>query len=138
MSTNHEIPVGAMAEYSLVVTHDLTIAAIDPRLPEVLATPMMINSMEIAAARAIQPYLADGWISVGVVVDIRHLAATPEGATVRARARVINVDGKRITFAVEAYDDVEKIGEGTHVRALVELPRFLRMVEQKRARPSRS
>jgi len=131
MSVIHSIQVGTTGEQSSVVTHDVTIASVDGRLPSVLATPAMINFMEITAAQAIEPYLPDGWMSVGVVVNVRHLAATPEGATVRVTARVTEVDEKRITFAVEAYDHVEKIGEGTHVRALVERSRFQRAVEYK-------
>lgn len=131
MTPVYHIPVGATAEQELVVTHDLTIASLDDRLPNVLATPAMINLMELTAAKAIEPYLPDGWLSVGVVVNVRHLAATPEGATVRVMARVTDVDGKRISFAVEAHDQVEKIGEGTHVRALVERSRFLSAVQHK-------
>jgi predicted thioesterase len=131
MSAIHRIPVGTTAEQSVIVTPDLTISSIDARLPSVLATPAMINFMEITAARAIGPFLAEGWISVGVLVNVRHLAATPEGATVRVTAKVIEINNKRITFAVEAYDHVEKIGEGTHVRAVVERSRFLRMLEYK-------
>jgi predicted thioesterase len=131
MSAIHSIPVGATGQQSVVVTRDITIASLDDRLPSVFATPAMINFMEITAAQAIEPYLPDGWLSVGVVVNVRHLAATPEGATVRVTATVTEVGDKRVTFAVEAHDEVEKIGEGTHVRALVERSRFLRAVQQK-------
>jgi predicted thioesterase len=93
---------------------------------------MMIYLMEIAAAEAIQPYLPEGWISVGVSVAVRHLAATPVGMTVTARAEVIAVDERTVTFSVEAYDEREKIGEGTHVRAPVELARFLQRIAAKR------
>ena len=85
---------------------------------------MMIYLMEVAAADAIQPHLPDGWVSVGVAVSIRHLAATPVGLTVTATARVTRVSDGTIAFAVEAHDGVESIGDGTHVRAAVELARF--------------
>jgi len=127
------IPMGASATKTWVVTRDVTIARVDERLPAVLATPMMIYLMEIAAAEAIQPYLPEGWISVGVSVAVRHLAATPVGMTVTARAEVIAVDERTVTFSVEAYDEREKIGEGTHVRAPVELARFLQRVATKEA-----
>jgi predicted thioesterase len=126
------IPVGASATKTWVVTRDVTIARVDERLPAVFATPMMIYLMEIAAAEAIQPYLPEGWISVGVSVAVRHLAATPVGMTVTARAEVIAVDERTVTFSVEAYDEREKIGEGTHVRAPVELARFLQRIAAKR------
>jgi fluoroacetyl-CoA thioesterase len=126
------IPVGTSATKTWVVTRDVTIARVDERLPAVFATPMMIYLMEIAAAEAIQPYLPEGWISVGVSVAVRHLAATPVGMTVTARAEVIAVDERTVTFSVEAYDEREKIGEGTHVRAPVELARFLQRIAAKR------
>jgi predicted thioesterase len=131
MSVAKEIPIGAKAERTLTVTHDLTIASWDDRLPAVFATPAMINFMEITAAQAIAPYLPEGWVSVGVVVNVRHLAATPVGVPVRLTAVVTAADERTVTFAVEAYDNVEKIGEGLHVRAPVELARFLRRIEQK-------
>ena len=100
----------------------------------VLMVVLATVGMEVAAAEAIQPYLPDGWISVGVAVSVRHLAATPVGMAVTARAEVIAVDERTITFAVEAYDEREKIGEGTHVRAPVELARFQQRLAQKAAR----
>ncbi|MCS6816727.1 MAG: thioesterase family protein [Blastocatellia bacterium] len=125
------IPLGASGTKTWTVTRELTIARLDARLPEAFATPMMIYLMEIAAAEAIQPYLPSGWISVGVSVSVRHLAATPTGMRVTARAEVIAVDERTVTFAIEAYDEREKIGEGTHVRAPVELARFLQRLTQK-------
>jgi len=127
------IPLGASATKTWTVTRELTIARVDERLPAVFATPMMIYLMEIAAAEAIQPYLPDGWISVGVSVSVQHVAATPVGMRVTARAEVIAVDERTVTFAVEAYDEREKIGEGTHVRAPVELARFRQRLAQKAA-----
>jgi fluoroacetyl-CoA thioesterase len=90
----------------------------------VYATPMMILEMELAAADAINPYLGPGWITVGTEVDIRHLAATPAGATVRTTARVIAVERRVIRFAVEAFDDKRRIGEGRHARGLVNVEAF--------------
>jgi predicted thioesterase len=126
-----EIPLGASAVKTLKVTKDLTIARDDDRLPAVFATPVMIYLMEKAAAEAIQPYLPEGWISVGVMVNVRHLAATPVGHVVTARAEVISVDERVVTFAIEAHDGAEKIGEGTHARAPVQIERFLRKVNSK-------
>lgn len=128
------VPLGASATKMWTVTRELTIARVDDRLPAAFATPMMIYLMEIAAAETIQPYLPEGWISVGIAVSVRHLAATPVGMVVTARAEVIAVDERTITFAVEAYDEREKIGEGTHVRIPVELARFQQRLAQKAAR----
>jgi fluoroacetyl-CoA thioesterase len=124
MKATLNIPVGAAASESIVVTREMTVAHFHPHMPEVYGTPMMIYLMELAAAEAIQEYLPAGWVSVGVLVNVRHLAATPVGFTVRARAEVISVEGKTVTFSVEAHDDNGKIGEGTHVRAPVHLERF--------------
>lgn len=127
------IPVGASATASIEVTRELTVAHFHPYMPEVYGTPMMIYLMESTSARAIEKHLPEGWVSVGVVVNIKHLAATPVGFTVTARAEVVEVTDKRIVFAVEAHDGVDKIGEGTHVRVPVELARFEQGVESKLA-----
>ena len=76
--------------------------------------------------------LPPGWVSVGVGVNVEHLAATPVGRTVTAKATVTEVADGRITFAVEAHDGVEQIGTGTHVRAAIDVARFMRRMEEKR------
>jgi len=129
-----DIPIGIAGTKSLAVTRDLTVAREDERMPAVFATPMMIYLMEVTAGDLIQPYLPDGWITVGAVVNVRHLAATPEGSTVTARAEVTEVGKHTVTFTVEAHDGFEKIGEGTHVRAPVEVARFLKRVEAKKVK----
>jgi predicted thioesterase len=91
----------------------------------------MIYHMEVTAARLIQELLPEGWISVGVLVSVKHLAATPVGAVVTINAEVMAVDEGTVTFSVEAHDGVDKIGEGTHMRAPVQLTRFLKRVENK-------
>ena len=118
------IPVGASATTSVEVTRELTVAHFHPHMPAVYGTPMMVFLMEEAATKAVQDYLPEGWVSVGVVVNIKHLAATPVGFTVTATAKVVEVTHKTIVFTVEAHDGVDKIGEGTHVRAPVEMERF--------------
>jgi predicted thioesterase len=126
------IPKGAWASLREVVTREKTVAHFHQGMPEVYGTPMMIYLMELAATKALEPYLPAGWISVGAAVNVRHLAATPVGFTVTARAEVTSWDGKLATFAVEAHDGVEKIGEGTHARAPVELQRFEKGFQRKR------
>lgn len=124
MSITEQIPVGATAEKTITVTRELTVAHHTEGMPEVYGTPMMIYLMEVVSAEAIAPYLPEGWVSVGVVVNVKHLAATPVGFEVTATAEVTEVSGRTVTFKVEAHDGVEKIGEGTHVRAPVEMARF--------------
>lgn len=131
MDATAKIPVGAAAEKSQVVTEEMTVAWHHPEMPPVFGTPLMIYLMEVTASDAIEKYLPEGWVTVGVVVNVKHLAATPVGATVTAKAKVLSVDGYMVTFAIEAHDGVEKIGEGTHVRAVVEMDRFLKRVKAK-------
>lgn len=97
----------------------------------VFATPEMIRLMERAAVRAVDSLLPDGYHTVGVHVDVRHLAATPLGMTVRARAELVEVDGRKLTFRVEAFDDVEKVGEGRHGRMIIDLAKFKERAEAK-------
>jgi predicted thioesterase len=97
----------------------------------VFATPAMVALMERAAVNALRRHLDDGQDSVGVAVDVRHLAATPVGKRVRAEAEVSAVEGKRITFAVRAFDAVEKVGEGTHQRVLIDREQFIWKVATK-------
>ena len=131
MKPTVNIPIGASAEKSIEVIRDLTVAHFHSHMPEVFGTPMMIYLMEVASSEAIQDYLPEGWVSVGVGVDIQHLAATPVGFTVTAKAEVVAVGAKTITFKVEAYDNMEKIGEGAHVRAPVQMARFERRAREK-------
>ena len=100
-------------------------------MPEVYGTPIMIYHLEVTAETAIRDYLPEGWVTVGVVVNVKHLAATPVGATVTTRAEVVEVGDHTITFKVEAHDGIDKIGEGTHVRSPIELNRFMKKVKAK-------
>src|SRR6185436_3195468 len=131
MKATASIPIGATATQEITVTRDMTVAHFHEHMPEVYGTPIMIYHLEVTAELAIRNYLPEGWVTVGVVVNVKHLAATPVGATVTTRAEVIEVSDHTITFSVEAHDGFEKIGEGTHVRAAVEMERFLRRVQKK-------
>ena len=131
MKATAGIPIGASASKSVIVTRELTVAHFHPDMPEVYGTPLMIYLMEVAAADAIQKYLPQGWVSVGVLVDVKHLAATPVGLTVIARAEVVSVEDHTVIFIVEAHDGIENIGEGRHVRAPVHLERFVQRVKVK-------
>ena len=97
----------------------------------VLATPEMVRLMEKAAVAAVDHLLPDGYCTVGVEVDVRHLAATPLGMRVRAQAELIAVEGRKLTFRVQADDEVEKVGEGEHRRVIIDLETFKEMVEAK-------
>ena len=131
MKGTANIPVGVARTNSVVVTREMTVAHFQEHMPAVYGTPIMIYHMEVAAAELIQDYLPDNWVSVGVVVEVKHLAATPVGATVSIKAEVMAVEENTVSFKVEAHDGLDTIGEGTHVRAPVEIARFLKRVEAK-------
>lgn len=93
-------------------------------IPEVLATAYMVVMMEGAATKALKPHLDTNEGSVGISVNITHTAATLPGQTVTASAAITAVEGRKITFKVTAHDGLDKIGEGTHIRAIVPWDRF--------------
>ncbi len=132
MNPTDKIRAGLKGIETTVVTREITVAHFHPEMPEVYGTPFMIYLMEVAASNAIQSLLPEGWVSVGTQVNVKHLAATPVGRTVTATAKVMAVNDRTITFAVEAHDGVERIGSGTHARAVVELARFERHLDAKR------
>lgn len=103
----------------------------------VLATPVMINVIEAAALNAAEHLLPEGHQSLGIHLDVRHFAATPVGLTVTATAEIVAVEGRTITFRVEARDEREVIGDGTHQRVVVNVARFDERVQRKLKGPSR-
>ena len=98
---------------------------------DVFATPVMIGLMEEAACNAVHPALPAGQSTVGTMVNIRHLAATPVGMQVRGEALLTEIDGRRLVFQITAYDEREKIGEGEHERFIIDLDKFLQRVGAK-------
>jgi fluoroacetyl-CoA thioesterase len=124
MDARDVIKVGMSAERTLIVPPERTVGHFVKGMPMVYATPMMILEMEMTSGDAIRDHLAPGWITVGTEVDIRHLAASAVGATVRTTARVIEVERRAIRFEVEAFEGERKIGEGRHGRGLVNLEAF--------------
>lgn len=127
-----EIPPGTTAEHRLLVTPEVTIDFLGNDEARVLGTPWMIAYMEMTARNAIKPLLDENEDSVGTVVNVNHLAATPVGLSVRFVARVTGVDGRRVRFDVEAWDEKEEIGEGTHERFVINVPKFVARLAMKR------
>jgi len=127
------IEPGLVMEFSTTVDEsDTARAAAGDSLPPVLSTPKLIGLLERAAHEALLPHLADGQGSVGSLVNVRHLAATPVGMQVRIRAELLEVDGRRVRFKVEAWDAVDKIAEGEHERFIIDKARFNERLEKKR------
>jgi predicted thioesterase len=124
MNPLQNIEVGMTMEISVVVAPEDTVGHLVPGMPMVFATPMMILLMERAATAAIAPHLPEGYVSLGIAVNIRHLVATMVGRTVRATARVTDVRGRSVGFDVEAWDGTRKIGDGTHRRGVVQAAEF--------------
>lgn len=123
---------GLTGHASWQVTKAMTAAHIGSGLVAVFSTPMLVGLMETAAVNALKGHLEAGMTSVGTRIDVQHLAATPVGATVRAVATLTSVDGRRLFFAIEAWDDHEMIGRATHERVIVNQARFEAKAAQKR------
>jgi fluoroacetyl-CoA thioesterase len=118
------IPLGTKGSYAkTVVVADLA-SQIEASLAAVLSTPTMVSMMELAAMEAIKPFLDAGEGSVGMAIEVSHTAATPPGHRARAEAELTKVEGRRLEFAVRAFDDVEQIGSGTHRRAVIDVAKF--------------
>jgi predicted thioesterase len=115
----------------MTVTEDDTAERWGSGLVPVLGTPTLVAILENAAVKALNGHLPPGQTSVGGRMDIRHLAPTPVAMDVRARAKLVEVSGRRFVFQVEAWDEVEKIGEGTHERFAVDEARFIAEAEAK-------
>lgn len=97
----------------------------------VFASPVLISWVEGTAIDTVKPFLPEGWETVGTTFDLKHMAATPVGMKVRVVAELSEVNGKLLTFQMKAYDEVDKICEGTHGRAIIGLEKFMSRVEKK-------
>lgn len=123
---------GLRGEASLVVADEHTAPRVGSGAIRVLATPVMINLFEAAALDAVEPLLPPGYQSLGTVLNVRHIAATPVGMRVTASAVVDKVEGRTIFFRLEARDERELIGDGSHERVVVNVARFDERVQRKR------
>lgn len=125
------ITPGMRGSSDLVVGPEHTAPFVGSGRIAVLATPVMINVIEAAALAAIEHLLPEGHQSLGIHLDVSHVAATPIGLRVTATAEVVHVEGRTVTFNVEARDDYERIGGGTHQRVVVSVARFDERVQRK-------
>jgi predicted thioesterase len=126
-----ELRPGLSGGAALVVGEEHTAPRVGSGRVHVLATPVMINLIEAAALEAIERLLPAGHQSLGTLLNVRHIAATPVGMRVTARAEVVGVEGRTVRFRVEARDEKELIGDGTHERVVVNVAKFDQRVQRK-------
>jgi predicted thioesterase len=122
---------GLTGSATLIVADEHTAPRVGSGRVRVLATPVMINLIEAAALQAVEHLLPPGHQSLGTVLNVRHIAATPVGMRVTAMAEVLDVEGRTIRFRVEARDERELIGDGTHERVVVNVAKFDQRVQRK-------
>lgn len=131
-----KIQIGMKASAELVVREEHTAPRVGSGKVHVLATPVMINLFEAAALAAVEEHLPPGFQSLGTVLNVRHIAATPVGMRVRATAEVTAVEKRTIHFKVEARDERDLIGDGTHERVVVNMQKFDQRVQEKLKKPA--
>ncbi len=124
MNPLEKVSVGIPGEIVITVAMDMTVKHFLSTMPAVYATPVMILHMEEVSTASIAGLLPQGYVSVGMEVNVRHLAATPVGRAVRVTSRVRQVDAKSVLFDVEAWDGDRKIGDGTHRRGVIDVAAF--------------
>jgi fluoroacetyl-CoA thioesterase len=127
------IPAGAKREERILVTPENAIDFLGVEEARVLSTPHLIGYLEMTARNLIKEHAGENEDSVGTHVDVRHLAATPIGMSVRLTAEVVSVSDRRVVCRVGAWDEREQIAEGTHERFVVDVPRFVSKVQAKAA-----
>jgi fluoroacetyl-CoA thioesterase len=121
MAEYDNLTPGMSAEITVVVDDSLVVKHMGG--DGVLSTPSMIGLMERAGIQAVQAVLPPGHTTVGFEVNVKHFAATPKGKKVTVRAELLDIDGRKLRFKVEAYDEDKKVGDGTHRRAIVQVAR---------------
>jgi len=131
--TMKDIAPGLTAELTRTVTESDTAAKLGSGLVPVYGTPALVALMEAAAVKALEGCLSAGQTTAGGKIDVRHLAATPVGMTVRARAELVAVEGRKLRFQIEAWYEVEKIGEAVHERFVIDIEKFMAKARAKRA-----
>jgi fluoroacetyl-CoA thioesterase len=126
------LQVGMTGTHTVVVTDAHLATVVGSGNAPVYASPMMIAAMEAACVDCVEAKLPEHHQSLGMHLDVRHISPTPKGLTVTATAELIAIDGRKLTFKVAAHDGIDMIGSGTHVRAVVDTPRFIAKVQSKK------
>lgn len=122
---------GMTHEMERQVTEDLSAQKVFPHVPNVYATRAMVGHFEEVCAEMVLPHLDEGEQTVGIGMKFNHTAATPIGMKVHFKAKLIEVDGKKLTFEVEGFDEVDKIGKATHERFIINAEKFNSKIAEK-------
>jgi len=128
---DYNLKIGLNAKNKLIVTYNDTAKNINSGLLEVLSTPSVIALMESSAVDAVQPHLPDGFSTVGTLVDIKHIAATPIDMLITSHAELIEIDGRKLIFKIQSFDERELVSEGIHERFIIENEKFLKKAYSK-------
>ena len=128
---SEELKAGLTHKMERQVTEDLSAQKVFPHVPNVYATRAMVGHFEEVCAEMVHPYLGEGEQTVGIGMKFSHTAATPIGMKVRFTAKLVEVEGRKLTFEVEGFDEVEKIGQATHQRFIINAEKFNSKIAQK-------
>jgi predicted thioesterase len=126
------IEVGIKGQNEVLVVEQNTAKNVGSGMLPVFATPAMAALMEKTASESVQPFLGEGEGTVGISLNIRHLAATPIGLTVKCESELIEIDRKRLVFSLKVSDGVDIIGDGTHERFIINNDKFMQKAESKK------
>jgi len=127
----YNFKVGMKFTKEIIVKEEDTAIAFGSGNISVFSTPRMIGLMESASLNIVDPLLPEEYKTVGIHLDVKHLAATPVGMEVKAIAELVEIDGKKLKFIVKVYDEIEKIGEGYHSRFVIKVDDFIKITEEK-------
>ena len=127
------LKAGMTHEIERETTEDMSAQKVFPHVPDVYATSMMVGHMEEVCAGMVHPHLGEGEQTVGIGMQFSHIAATPLGMKVRFSAKLIEVDGRKLVFEVEGFDEADKIGKATHQRFIINAEKFNSNVAKKAA-----
>ncbi|MCH5278465.1 MAG: thioesterase family protein [Christensenellaceae bacterium] len=130
------LEIGINGLKSTTVTNETTAAHLLSGLLPVYATPALIAFMEYTCSESVQAELENGMGTVGTLVNIKHLSASPIGSKITCKSELIEIDGRRLVFKVEAFDDFDLIGEGTHERFIIDDVKFMSRINEKAKRLS--
>ena len=129
-----QLAVGMRFEKTITVTEELSAKHLAGQGVAVFSTPELVRFVEICALEGVRPFLREGQETVGTVVNIQHLAATPVGMRVTAGCTLVEIDRRRLSFTFEVHDELDKIGEGTHDRFIIDREKQQQRLQEKMAR----